>query len=199
MEKLIVRLEAAVPAMLLLLLGSREQIAALLPAILCHELGHALALWLLGLRIRRFRAELRGFCMEYYGPCSAFGHAAAAAAGPAAGLLWAFAASALGGRLGFDWLLLSSGISLLLSAFNLLPALPLDGGRIALAFSCALFGERRGERLTELSSLTVGALLLCCGIWLMLDGRGIAVLTAAIWLLAYQEQGRGLAKKTEMI
>ena len=185
------------PAGLLLYLGSGREIAAILLAALFHELGHALALRLLGLHIRCFRAELRGFCMEYYGECGAVGHALAAAAGPAAGFAWAIGASVLGRRM--DWLSLSAGVSLLLSLFNLLPALPLDGGRILLSLSCAFLGERRGEKLTEGCSLGVGSLLLAFGVWLMLRGRGIALLTAAVWLLGYQESGRGLVKRPEMI
>lgn len=190
---------AALPAAFLLLIGSAGEIAAvLLPAVI-HELGHLAALRLLGLRVRRLRLELRGVCIEYYGSCSAAGHALAAAAGPVAGFVWAFAAFVLGVRTGREWLSLSAGVSLLLSLFNLLPALPLDGGRIVLTLSCAMLGERRGEHAAEALSLFVGAALLGCGFWLMLRQRGVAVLVAAIWLLLYQESGRGLVKRGEMI
>ena len=198
-ERFRICLGAALPAALLLLIGSAEELSAILLPALFHELGHLLALWLLGLHVRQIRVELRGFCIEYYGGCSAVGHALAAAAGPLAGLAWGFAASALGERMRVDWLSLSAGVSILLSLFNLLPALPLDGGRIVLALSCAALGEKRGERVTEGLSLFVGAALLACGFWLMLRRRGLAVLAAAIWLLLYQENGRGLVKRWEMI
>lgn len=188
---------ALLPAAALVYIGNRYEIAAILLPVLFHELGHVLALCLLGLRIRRFRVELRGFCIEYYGETGAMGHALAALAGPAAGVLWAFAAAVWGRS--HDWLTLSAGVSLLLSIFNLLPALPLDGGRVLLVMSGAVLGERRGERLTEAVSLAVGAALLAAGFWLMLRGRGIALLTAAVWLLCFQENGRGLVKRPEMI
>ncbi len=188
---------ALLPAAMLLYLGSLGEIAAVLLPVLVHELGHAAALALLGLRIRQVRFELRGFCIEYYGDCSAVGHAFAAFAGPLAGLVWAIAASARGN--GADWLTLSAGVSILLSLFNLLPALPLDGGRILLNLSCAVLGTRRGEKLTEAVSLFVGATLLALGLWLLLRGEGIAVLTASVWLLCWQESGSGLVKRPEMI
>lgn len=192
-------LGALIPVCLLLYLADPWELAAILLPSLWHELGHVLALWLLGLSIRKVRLELRGFCIEYYGETGALGHALAAAAGPLAGFLWAAGASLLGNRLDVDWLCLSAGVSLLLSLFNLLPALPLDGGRIVLALSGAFIGQRRGERLTEALSLFVGAALLGLGMLAALRGKGAALLLASIWLLLYQESGSVLAKQREMI
>ncbi len=176
-----------------------EVIAALLLALLCHELGHIAALMILGMRIRTFRAELKGFCIEYCGCTGAMGHAFAAAAGPLAGLSYALTAAAAAEKLGLNWLNLSAGFSLLLSLFNLLPALPLDGGRIFSALACAVLGERAGGVLTDAVGLILGALLLSAGIVMMLRGHGIALTLAAIWLLLYQETGQGLVKMREML
>ena len=184
----------------LFFLGSGENIAALVMPVAAHELGHLLALWLLGLPVRCFRIELRGFCIEYGGSAGALGHAFAAAAGPLAGIAYAFAASRLAERLGNDWFHLTAGISILLSLFNLLPALPLDGGVILLRLSCAILGEKRGRVLTEGLGLVVGAALLGGGFYLMLQGHGLALELAAIWLLLSQEsEGRGLVKTPKMI
>lgn len=197
--KLQIGIGAAAVFALCLYLGKANELAALLLPILCHELGHFLALLALGLHIRLFRVEPRGFCLEYYGSTGALGHALAAAAGPAAGLLYAWAAAALGRLYSTELLLFSAGTSLLLSIFNLLPALPLDGGRILLALSCAVLGTRRGERITEGTSLAFGAVLLALGIHVMIAGRGIGLLAAAIWLLLYQENGRGLVNRPELL
>ena len=186
-------------AALVFYIGEPETVSAVLLAILAHELGHILMLRLLGLSIQGIRAELRGLCIEYGGVTGAVGHALAAAAGPAAGLLYALFAAALGARLNCSWLYLSAGTSLLLSLFNLLPALPLDGGRILLSLSCALLGEQRGRRLAEGSGLLLGTALLACGVYFAVSGHGAAVLLAATWLLLYQESGRGIVKRREMI
>ena len=141
-------------------LGDRDSFAEVALPVLAHELGDLLALWFLGMPVRGFRLELRGFCIEYGGSAGAVGHALAAAAGPLVGFGYALGAARLAVPLGSDWLSLSAGVSLLLSLFNLLPALPLDGGCILLHLSTAILGDRRGRLLTEIAGLTVGAALL---------------------------------------
>lgn len=89
--------------------------------------------------------------------------------------------------------------ALLLSAFNCLPALPLDGGRITANLAIAFLGNRRGGRFAELTSLMTGAALLGAGFWLMYLGRGAALTVAAIWLLMYQESGQGIVKSRELL
>lgn len=172
--------------------------ALLLPAAV-HELGHVAALRLMGLRIDSLRLELKGFCIGYSGYTGAMGHALAALCGPVAGLWYAWAASWLGNRLGSSWLCLSAGVSLLLSLFNLLPAMPLDGGRILDCLARALLGERRGALLTEGAGLLVGGALLAAGLWLMFEGWGAALAVAALWMLLYQENERGLVNGGELL
>ena len=174
-------------------------IAALLVPVLMHELGHVAALKLLGFSLRGFSAELKGLCIGYSGCCGAVGHAMAAAAGPMAGLIYAAAASWAGGRLQSDWLCLSAGVSLILSVFNMLPALPLDGGRVFTVLAAAFFGERRGTAAADALGFACSALLLAAGVWLMFKGKGIALAVAATWLLLYQESASGIVKKREIL
>ena len=186
-------------AALIYFVADVDKILALLIPALFHELGHVFTLRLLGLRISGFRAELKGLCIGYSGYTGALGHALAAAAGPLWGLIYAMAASLLAQCLACQWLELSAGVSLLLSLFNLLPALPLDGGRILYALSSPFMSEASARRLVDISSLVVGLMLLALGTYLMLRGFGAAMDLAAIWLLAYTGTERRAFRPREMI
>ena len=164
-----------------------RELLALLPAILIHELGHAAAILALGLRLRGFRAEAGGFRLNYAGDTTPMGHALIAAAGPVAGFGYALLASYLWRKTGQDWLSLSAGISLLLSVFNLLPAPPLDGGRILAPLLCAWLGSSRGEPVCRILGYGVGLGLCTLGVVFALQGRGAAPLLPGLWLLLRED------------
>lgn len=129
--------------------------SALVPAVLAHEFGHVIALRCCGTRITELRLELAGLCMECTPLFNARQEALCAAAGPAAGMIWGIIAAQLPG----NWAQMSAGLSLGLSAFNMLPILPLDGGRILLAIT----GQ---EKLTDWSGRITLGLLAILLLWL---------------------------------
>lgn len=175
-------LSAALLAAALYFLELRS-IAALAAAVSVHELGHLAALRLLGLRIRAFRSEAQGFCIDYEGETTRLGHIAAALAGPAAGLVLAFALSALATRRGSSFCALTAGVSLLLSLFNLLPVRRLDGGRITGLILTAIFGEAAGGRAARALSAVTAAVLFAQGLCVLLAGHGAGLIIAASWLI----------------
>lgn len=171
---------------LLIYLLEPHELAALLGAVLAHEAGHLLALRLLGWRFRAPRPEAAGLRIDYAGEDSTAGEILSAAAGPAAGFLYAWAAASLGARLGWEALRLSGELSLLLSIFNLLPAPPLDGGRVAAALLSIWPGGAKGERAAKALGLVTALLLCAAGIWSLLCRRGAAMLIAGATLLSQQ-------------
>lgn len=62
------------------------------------------------------------------------------------------------------------GANLLLAGFNLLPALPLDGGRVLRAALSLPLGLTRGTKIASLSGVSVGCLLLALAVWSALSG-----------------------------
>ena len=173
-----------------------EMLAAALLPVAAHEAGHLMAMFFLGLRVRGFRFEPGGLCIDYCGYTGALGHAFLALSGPAAGFVYALQMVRIGHKTGISWLDASAGISLLLTVFNLLPALPLDGGR-ALEYTIYSFcGEHKGKAVCQTMSTLFGIMLLGAGSIMLVKGRGAAVIIAAVWLLYRQE---GVVKRREIL
>ena len=116
---------------LLYFLDSGGWFAALLPGVCLHELGHWAAVRLCRGRVLSLRLDLAGLCMTTTPFSSRADEIFCALAGPVGGLLWLVPAALLGG----EWGDKSARAALLVNAFNLLPALPLDGGRVLLALT----------------------------------------------------------------
>ena len=76
--------------------------------------------------------------------------------------------------MGRPFWLVSGAASFLLSVFNLLPVLPLDGGRVL----SALLPGRVAQRI----SLAAAVLLLAGGVWIFLTFRSYGLLLAGVWL-----------------
>jgi Zn-dependent protease len=152
--------------------------------LLLHELGHAL-------QARRDGLPTRGITLWMLGGVAVSGapfpraavEARVAAAGPAVSLVVGVALVALG-RLGgipdstatvLEWL---GWANLLLLAFNLLPAFPLDGGRLLRA---ALWGvmrdELRATRAAVGASRALACILVAVGLLAVLRG-----IEGGLWL-----------------
>lgn len=168
---------------------SIETAAAIALPVTVHELSHIIALRLSGLKVKSIRAELTGLCIDYCGFAEPVAHIAAAFAGPAGGFIYAYAASLIARETGCAWMELSAGISLLLSAFNLLPVLPLDGGRILLGLMTMILGVQAGERIAYRISFAMTAVLLAMGALLAFNNGSKAPAAAAIWLMLAQRNG----------
>lgn len=173
-----------------------ETTLALLVPIVIHELGHLTVMQALRLSAHAMRVTVKGLQLEYGGYVSFAGLIAAAASGPAAGIIYAFAASWLGNRYANDYLLLSAGISTVLSLFNLLPVLPLDGGRILHTFAYCAAGRQFADKLIDICGFTVSVAMFALGAVLMWKGYGAGLEIAAIWLLLAQS---GIVKKEKVL
>lgn len=167
---------------------------AVLP-LAAHELSHLLALRLLDLRASGFHLEPRGLCIRYEGNSTAPKQIACALAGPLGGAVYAVLASLPH----IPWLDDSAGLSLLLTAFNLLPILPLDGGRVFMALCELHMEEHDAEGLYRSVSRMMLSLLLVSGVGFAVWKKATAPLAAAIWLLLFQNEEEGLVKNKEII
>lgn len=148
-------------------------VSAFFPAVAVHEVGHMIVLCLFGARIRKFSVGIFGLEIDYSGLFSEPKTALSLFAGPLFGALYAVAAL----RAQTPFLTLSGSISLILTAFNLIPVLPLDGGRLV----ACLLGEYGGRRLSRVSSVL---LLLGGAVSLFIFGSASLLLVSA-WIFLY--------------
>lgn len=147
--------------------------AAALAACLFHECGHLLCLIIMGDFPLTVRLTCFGMCIERAAGTgvSVWGEIIAALGGPAVNLLL-FVCLVPAARFR-----VCAAVNLLCGAFNLLPCLPLDGGRVLYFALCALCD---GARVCRVCTAVSRAIALLCAVGgVLLAARGNLTLLAA--------------------
>lgn len=161
------------------LLDTQNVLPVFVLAAMLHELGHAVAIVCLGGKIACIRLHAAGAVIVQGKWLSNGRECAVALAGPAMGLSAAMVFAFLRQPM-------CAGANLLLSAFNLLPILPLDGG---VAVRCLLgflpsAAEQTGDWLLQsISVLAAFALTVFGGVLLYQTGSNPTGLAVGICLL----------------
>lgn len=153
--------------------------ARLALAVTVHELGHVAALLLCGTELYGLRMEACGLALCCAPPEGAARTIVTALAGPAAGVGLFCILRGIGSLEGAE-------LSLLYTCVNLLPVLPLDGGRALQAAAAALAGERAAERLLDVLGLVLPVALMGLGVVLFARGMGLALGVFGAWLALLQ-------------
>lgn len=182
-------------------------------SLIVHELGHALMARLQGIDVRRIQLFLFGGLTQMSRDARSPGEEfKIAVAGPLATagmvLLFAVVDLAIVGPnrlwhafrldssvkvtpvlLALSWLLL---MNLIVLVFNLVPAFPLDGGRIARAVVWRVTGDkRRGTNAAAKLGQGFAVLLAGIGIWLMLAGGAFGGLWLVLLAFLLGQAARG--------
>jgi Zn-dependent protease len=173
--------------------GGTTAALLLLASLGIHELAHAVAARRVGLRVRGITLSLLGGALELADrPTTALNELRVAVAGPLANLVLAIAAAithvALV-ELGADPLSAAvAGVLAMLNTFialfNLVPAVPLDGGRIAAALVWLITGRQdvAARTLSVAGRLLGGVCLFLCVMGSASGDAGIALWLALIGL-----------------
>lgn len=147
---------------LLVLLNGWERFLCFSGALLLHETAHLLAASALGVRV--LSMEILPFgCAAHMGSfafVSKGKEALVAAAGPIGNLLAALACEALAGNSGRFF----AQCNIVLGAMNLLPSLPLDGGRIAAVLLSAFLPGRTALVAASVMGMLAGTGICAAGI-----------------------------------
>lgn len=173
---------------LLWFFDERGFLAALVPSIFAHELGHILFMMFFGAYPTRLKTALSGFEIDYSGNLSALQEMLTALAGPAFGLLFSVLCARLGRLWNSDYLLMCAGLGFVINAFNFLPAEPLDGGRVLGYALRILLGEEKARIVLRASGLLTSGLLAASGLYFLASGLGPALFIAVGWLFILQRK-----------
>lgn len=146
-------------------------------ACLLHEAGHWWMIRLLGGRVQAVRLTAVGAEMklDMHRPLSYGREVAAALAGPMVSLAAAWIAARLK-------CFLFAGMNLSLGALNLIPAVPLDGGR-AVYHALGAFYPGGAERISRWISVVCAGLAFGLGLAAWRRWGNVTLLVAALWLL----------------
>ncbi|MFC0504072.1 site-2 protease family protein [Micromonospora costi] len=163
--------------------------------LLAHEVSHAIVAKRNGLEVGGITLWLFGGVAELRGEAKDPGaELRIAGIGPLVsfciGLVFGAFAIILA-QVGYRGLLLGvlawlAGINILLAVFNVLPAAPLDGGRLLRAAVWKWTGDRtRATVVSARAGWVLGAVLIALGLWQFIAGRGVGGLWLALigWFL----------------
>jgi Zn-dependent protease len=171
------------------LLGGATFAVLLIFSIYLHEMGHALAGRLFGIRTLDVTLTFFGGYARLVGmPRGSLQNVVVSFGGPAANLLIAavlywYAANVdstdLVQRLAY--------VNLFLGIFNLLPGYPLDGGHIAAAVLSNFMPMSRARTVTGYIGVTIGLLLIVLGLQSGLNGAFTMMIGLMLIMAASQE------------
>jgi Zn-dependent protease len=160
-------------------------------SVLVHELGHALV-------ARRLNVHVSGIELSFFGgaakmvdmPRSARHEIAIAAAGPIVSLALAGAGLGLGVVLQSNVIAMIGWINLVLAGFNLIPALPMDGGRILRAL---LSLKMDFVRATDVSVQVARVVAVGFGVLGLMGAYQLLVLAPLLWMMGTRERAMARA------
>lgn len=163
-----------------------QVVVNILLAAMLHECGHLAILRLFrvpveGMRLTALGAELyaRGAQRLSYGR-----ELLVTLAGPAINLIVAVLAAAAALYMQWETLYVFAGANVILCLYNLLPILPLDGGRTLYLVTAYFFGPMVGDAVAAIVGTVCALSLLVLGIYLsIVSGSGMFFLLAAFSLL----------------
>lgn len=130
-----------------------------------HESGHYVIAKMLGYKLSKFALSPYGVSLSYYDiDIDKQDEFWIALAGPATNIV------SITFMLGVWWMFPSSyfllqsfvEISLVIALFNLLPAYPLDGGRIFVCLLQKVISEKRAQKITIIFNFILSIFFVCC-------------------------------------
>jgi len=153
-------------------------------ACLLHELGHYFALKCCGLQISKLKITAVGAAMTLEPAPNYVQEMLIALSGPGINLLLAVLLSRMG------QLPLFSGLNLILGCLNLLPVMPLDGGRCLQGILSLLCPADTAEVICRQLSNVLTAFCLGSGLWLAVLHGNVTLLCVGVWMFSVSNSSK---------
>ena len=167
--------------------GGLLAVAVAFASIVLHELGHATVAQRLGVRIAAIDLHFLGGAAQMIDPPrSPRDEIAISIAGPAVSLALAGIGLGLGAALGVPFLATVGWINLVLGLFNLIPALPMDGGRVLRAAMVRRLGYIRATDAAVVVSRVFVVLFAIGG--LVAGSLQLVLLAGLLWMMGSAER-----------
>ena len=188
--RILIRIHFLLPilGMIGFLFHMEDQIVPNLSAFVLHEAGHMLSAKLWGAAIREIEITPLGGVMFVEGEekCLPYQQFLIAFAGPFFSFLGCVLSAALyhSGAVSFQFAAHFARMSFLLCLFNLIPVLPLDGGRMARILLCRFFPHSFATRILTAAAFLIGFFL--CGVTFFFAFEGrilLAPVFAGLYLI----------------
>lgn len=162
-------------------------VVILFGSVLAHELGHALVARRYGVGTREIvLLPIGGVAVLADEPKTSLQEMWIALAGPLTSIALCVIAFGLRTVGGPEFLGLVSGVNLVLGVFNLLPAFPLDGGRVLRAGLAHYLGAARATLIAARIGRALAIAMTVFGV--MNDRWGLAVIGVFVFLAARKEE-----------
>ncbi|MBE6708361.1 MAG: hypothetical protein E7578_03855 [Ruminococcaceae bacterium] len=161
------------------MLGDGGTFISIFAAALIHELGHIIAAFILGIKMRFYKVGIAGLSLRYdFSGTSHISEAVVCLSGPALGILVFLFGYARGTVSYFI------GASAGLSLFNLLPISYLDGGCALSALLSVFLSPDTVWRICRVLSIVFTVLLWVGAVFMIIRSYGdISVLAVSVYLL----------------
>lgn len=187
----------------LLLTQQSSLVWIMLLVLVLHELGHVTVALLLGVRVRAIELMPFGGAakLEGWRQLSAWQASLIALGGPAVNLLLAMTAIFCVHYHLVDVADVAQFVrcNVTLMAFNLLPALPMDGGRLCSAWLGALIGTQRALHIFSALGVLLGIMALTLSVWGITQGvLNLTLLLAGAYLVYAALQERNTPVYTQL-
>jgi Zn-dependent protease/predicted transcriptional regulator len=174
---------------------------ALFLSVLAHELAHAIYARRKGAAVHDITLLMIGGVSRIGEPRQARHEAVMALAGPGVSLAIGLVAGALEALAPRGWvdarvaLALVAEMNLLLGLFNLIPAFPMDGGRVLRALLATRLGALRATRIASLVGKLFAAAFVAAG---LLGGGVFMILIGGFVFLGAEAETRQVAMKSAL-